>query len=290
MLGHVAPGHAWEWHAHLDVWLVVVGLVAGYIAAIRVLGPRFVPAGSRLVTRSQVRAFVLAVLFLEVAADWPLHDLGENFLFSAHMVQHTLLSLVVPPLLLVALPDWLLGWLTSAPSVGAIVRRIARPVPATLLFNGFIAISHWPAWVNGTLENHAFHFVAHALLFGVALVMWLPVVNRRADLPRLSPPLKMLYLFVQSIVPTVPASFLAFAERPIYRFYAEAARPFSMTAVEDQQVAGGVMKVGGAAIIWGVIVVIFFRWYASSQRDKGGDVLTWEDVERELERAKPVAR
>jgi cytochrome c oxidase assembly factor CtaG len=75
----------------------------------------------------------------------------------------------------------------------------------------------------------------------------------------------MLYLFLQSIVPTVPASFLAFAEKPIYSWYAAAPRLTAMSAVEDQQVAGAVMKIGGATIIWSVIIVIFFRWYRDGQ-------------------------
>jgi cytochrome c oxidase assembly factor CtaG len=115
--------------------------------------------------------------------------------------------------------------------------------------------------------------------------MWLPVLHDRPELPKMSAPVKMVYLFAQSLLPNVPAIFLAFAERPLYQWYATAPRIWSgFDAVEDQQLAGAIMKTSGTLIVWGVIVVMFFRWYRDSERAGGVDVLRWEDVERELAR------
>lgn len=287
LVASTGGGGPWTFHAHPDAWLLVAALAGGYLFALRRLGPRWAPPGGPVVSRRQVRLFGLGVLLVWLFADWPVHDISEGYLFSLHMVQHTIFSLVAPALLLLGTPAWLLRRLVQPPAVNRVLRKLCRPIPATLLFNGVIAISHWPAWVDYTVQHEPAHFAAHTLLFGASVVMWLPVLNRLPDLPVLSPPGRMLYLFLQSIVPTVPASFLAFAERPMFKVYANAPRITSMSAVEDQQVAGAVMKVGGATLIWIVIVVMFFRWYQESERDQG-DVLTWEDVERELERTKPA--
>ncbi|MBW3556116.1 MAG: cytochrome c oxidase assembly protein [Actinobacteria bacterium] len=285
ILASTGGGDPWAFQAHPDAWLIVAALAGGYVLALRRLGPRLAPGP--VVSRRQAWQFGIGVLLVWGFADWPVHDISEGYLFSLHMVQHTVFSLVAPAFLLLGTPDWLLRWLVRPPAVNRVLRKLCRPIPATLLFNGVIVISHWPKWVDFTVQHEPAHFGAHFLLFSASVVMWLPVLNRLPELPVLSPPARMLYLFLQSIVPTVPASFLAFAERPMFKVYARAPRITSMSAVEDQQVAGAVMKIGGATLIWIVIVVMFFRWYQESQRDQG-DILTWEDVERELERSKPA--
>ena len=277
----------WAWHAHPDVWALMVAIVGGYLVALTRLSRRRAP-GEPVVSRANLVAFAAGIVILELATDWPLHDLGERYLFSMHMVQHTLISFVVPPLLLLAIPGWLFRILTPPP-VARVLRTTARPIPATLAFNGFIAISHWPKWIDFTLFHHGWHFWAHVALFTLSINMWLPVVNRRRELPRLSPPGKMVYLFVQSIVPTVPAAFLAFAEKPMFHFYEFVPRAWGLSVVEDQQLAGAIMKVGGSGILWGSIIVIFFRWYAATG-GKPGNVLTWDDVERQFERAGSAPR
>ena len=283
-----AAADPWQFHAHFDVWALVLSLVAGYVIAIRRLGPVLAPAGQPVVERKHIIRFVLGIALLWGFADWPVHDLSEKYLFSVHMVQHTVFSLIAPPILLMSLPPWLLDWLTSPRWLRFVLRKVCRPLPAALMFNGITAVSHWPAWVDLSLRSELFHFTAHFILWSTATAMWLPVVNPGVPgLPSMSRMAKMPYLFLQSIVPTVPASFLAFAETVMYKGYANAPRITSMSAIEDQQLAGGIMKVGGTMIIWGVIIVIFFRWYAESERS-GRDTLTWDDVQRELDRTPPA--
>jgi putative membrane protein len=98
----------------------------------------------------------------------------------------------------------------------------------------------------------------------------------------MQPPGKMLFLLGQSFLPTVPASFLTFATTPIYDFYARAPRLWGISAVTDQMIAGLTMKIGGGLILWSVIALLFFRWYAKEQTPQA-DVIGWEDFERELE-------
>ena len=102
------------------------------------------------------------------------------------------------------------------------------------------------------------------------------------ELPRISYPAQMLYLFLQTIVPTVPASFLTFADAPIYTFYESLPRWFSISVLEDQRIAGLLMKIGGGFLLWSVIAVLFFRWSSKEERPEVPDVLEWQQVEREL--------
>jgi putative membrane protein len=101
------------------------------------------------------------------------------------------------------------------------------------------------------------------------------------ELPRLSPPLRMAYLFLQSLIPTVVAAFVTFANGAVYDFYAQAPRMWGVSAVEDQQIAGGVMKLMGSVILWGFITVIFFQWFYKEQRESEGPA--WRDIEEELD-------
>lgn len=271
------------WHAHPDVWLLLGGLLGGYLAALRWIGPQHVSPGDRPASRGQVVSFTTGILVLVVASDWPVHELAEERLLSVHMVQHLLMSLVAPPLLLAGTPGWLMRWVLRPRWLLALIRNLARPIPALLLFNAFIAVSHWPALVDLALRHELVHFAVHAVLVGTAVLMWMPILSPMFELPRLRYPGQMLYLFAQSIVPTVPASFLTFADSPLYRFYATATPMIGVDPVTDQRISGLIMKLLGGFILWGFIAALFFRWH-SQEELAGGDEPVWQDVEREVNR------
>ena len=271
------------WHAHPDVWAVVLVLGGGYWLALRRWGPRHVSPGDPPATRGQIVSFGLGVLTVWIAADWPVHELAEERLFSVHMAQHLLLSLVAPPLLLYGTPGWLLRSLLRPRWLMALVRNLSRAFPALLLFNAFIAFSHWPLVVDAAVGSELIHFGLHATLFGTALLMWMPVLSPMFEIPRLRYPGQMLYLFAQSIVPTVPASFLTFADGPIYPFYGLAAPLIGVDPVVDQRIAGLTMKIVGGFILWGFIAALFFRWNRQDSLT-GSDEPVWQDVERRANR------
>ena len=287
MLAH-SGASPWEWHPHPDVWVLIAVLVGAYWLAVRRVGPSQVAPGEAVVSRRQVIFFGLGVAALWLHADYPIHDIGESFLFSVHMVQHIGFTLIAAPLLLLGLPNWLVRWLVRPRAVQWTVTRLARPLPAALVFNLVTVLTHWPLVVDASLRNHELHLGVHTVIFTSAVLMWFPVLNRVPDLPTLSNPGRMVYLFLQSVLPTVPASFLTFGHSVMYDFYAEAPRVFPLSAIDDQQLAGALMKVYAGALIWGAIAVMFFRWYANDQRHRSPGVLTWEDVERELRRTEPA--
>lgn len=269
------------WHPHLDVWLLVGVLAAGYAIAVTRLGPRFAPPGGPAVSRLQVGCWSLGVAATWLAADWPIHDIAERSMYSVHMVQHLMFTLVATPLLLLGTPGWLLRWLLRPEPVFKTVRWLARFIPAIVLYNLVLVLSHWPAVVDATLHSQLVHFAAHTVLFLSALIVWLPILSPLPEIPRLSPIGRMLFLFLESVVPTVPASFLTFGSAPLYHFYEHVPHLWGASTLTDQRVAGLIMKLGAGLVIWAVIAVVFFSWAAEEEsRNRPGQ--RWQDLDREL--------
>lgn len=266
LLAHAGRPDAspWSWHPHPDVLLVVGALVLGYYAAFTRLGPGLVGADEPVVTRRQMWVLGTAIGGFWLMSDWPVHDLSEGYSYSVHMVQHLVYTLVLPPLFLWGTPTWLWRWLVRP--VLPVFRLLVRPFVALVVFNTVVAATHWDVLVTAAVRSGAAHLAQHVVLVGAACLMWWPVLSPLRELPRIAPPLQMVYLFLQSLVPTVPASFLALADRPVYRVYEEFPRVLGLSVAEDQQLAGAVMKVGGGLILWAGIVVVFFRWFAAEDR------------------------
>lgn len=275
-----AANNVWRFQPHPDVWLVILGVVGLYFLLLRRYGRDPVSGEARTATGLQKLAFLVGMTVIWIGADWPVHDLSEDYLFSVHMLQHTLFSLVAPPFLLLGLPAWLLREVLR-PLLG-IVRFMTRPLIALVLFNAVIVVTHWPVLVNTAVSSEPIHLGLHVVLVGAALVMWWPVVDPLPEFKRLQPPGKMIYLFLQSIVPTVPASFLTFANTPLYSAYVEAPRLWGISAVTDQMVAGLIMKIVGGLLLWFVIAFLFFKWYAAEESTEP-KTMAWDDFERELE-------
>lgn len=256
-----------SWEAQPDVWLVIAGLAAGYWIAIVRLGPKYATPGRPVVTRFQVTCWILGVLVTWLASDWPVHTVAEDMNYSVHMVQHLLLTMVAVPLLMLGTPAWLARWLLHPPSrTFEVVRFLSKFLPAIVVFNVVLVLTHWPALVNASLENALVHFLVHVLLFVSSIIVWMPVLSPLPEIPRLATPVRVAYLFLQSVVPTVPASFLTFGSDPLYSFYEGVPHLWGLSTLEDQQVAGLIMKIGAGMLLWALIAVFFFRWAADEER------------------------
>ncbi len=250
----------WRFQTHPEVWLIIAVVTGFGWWVTRVLGPKAVAKGQPIVTSRQRLCFVGAVALLWLASDWPVHDIAEEYLYSVHMAQHLTITLLIPPLFLLATPEWLARLVVSADgSSGQWVRRLTRPVPAALLFNVVVAMTHLAPIVNSSVENGVFHYFVHLIVFSTALLMWMPVVSPLPEL-RASFPGQMIFMFLNSVLPTVPGGFLTFAESPLYRVYDHEVRLGGVSAVDDQQAAGLIMKLGGGIFIWSVIALLFFLW------------------------------
>jgi putative membrane protein len=226
---------AFQWHP--EVWLLVAFVTVAYVYMVRVIGPKAVPAGQPVVSRANVITFVLAMITLWVASDWPMHDISEEYLYSVHMVQHMLLAYFLPPLALMATPTWLFRVLIGDGRIYRSVKWLAFPVVAGVIFNGVVMLLHAPLMVNASVENAALHYGLHVLVVTTSLLMWMPVCGPIPEF-RIGVAGAMIYLFLQSVVPTVPAAWLTFAEGVVYDAYDKPIRLWGISAVDDQQIAG----------------------------------------------------
>jgi putative membrane protein len=267
------------WHAHVDVWLILGWVGAAYLIAVRRHGRERSPHDPN--RKRQARFFSAGMLVLWIGADWPIHDLAERYLYSIHMLQHLLFTLVAPPLLLAGIPAWMMRSVLRPKLVRDVWRFLTRPVVALVVFNGVLLFTHWPALVDRAVGNELMHFSLHLLLVSAAMVMWWPVMSPLPEMPALTPPGQMMYLFLQSLAPTIPASFLTFGHTLIYPVYGTFPRIWGISALTDQLLAGLEMKILGGFVLWGFITVIFFRWHAREERD-GWDALSMRNVEAEV--------
>jgi len=284
----------WAWHAHPEVWLLVASLAGLYVWAGRTIGPKVVPAGMPAITASQKRWFFTGLAVLWLASDWPMHDVGENYLYLVHMIQHLLLSLVLPPLILLGTPEWLARLVIGDGSVSVWVKRFCRPVVAGVAYNAVILLVHWPAVVNNSVKYAVLHFTLHVLLVGTATAMWMSVCGPIPEW-RQSLPSQMVYLFLMSVIPTVPGAWLTFASGAVYKAYDIPQRMGHITVTQDQQAAGLIMKLAGGAYLWTLITMLFFRWASRHEEAQRlgrsvdeHDVLTWQKVADEFERLGPA--
>jgi putative membrane protein len=284
----------WAFQAHPEVWLLVAFLAGSYVYMVRVIGPGAVAAGTPVVTGRQTGCFVLAMALLWFGADWPVHDLGEEYLYSVHMFQHMLFSYLVPPLALFATPTWMARVLLGTGRTYRIGAFASKAVVAGVVFNLMVMITHIPGVVNASVDNGLLHYTLHFFLVVTALLMWVPVCGPVAEW-QIGPGAKCIYLFLMSVVPTVPAGWLTFAEGVVYRHYEQPVRVWGISVTDDQQIAGAIMKLGGSAFLWGIVVFLFFKRFGAGfdrdtsyvrPRDTTG-TLTFDDVTRAFERSEP---
>lgn len=256
----------WRFELHPEVIVLVAFLAGSYAYLVRSIGPAAVRAGEAPITRRNLWAFGGAITMLFAASWWPLHDIGEQYLYSAHMLQHMMLSYFLPPLVWMATPEWLLRALIGRGGLYRAVRWLCRPVVAGVIFNAAVMVIHIPGVVSTSVENGVFHYALHVMVVTTALLMWMPVVGPIPEF-RIGTAGAMIYLFLQSVVPTIPAAWLTFAEGAVYQNYGDQPlRLWGLSVTADQQLAGAIMKAGGTIFMWSIIVTLWFKRFSASYR------------------------
>ena len=181
----------------------LAGLLVLYLLCVGRWRDRFV--GSAPVAPGRQVAFVSGLFVMFVALATPLDTIGDQYLFTAHMLQHLLLTLVAAPLLLGGTPAWLLRQVLAATHLSGFVRWARHPIVAFFAFNIVFSFAHVPVFYELTLSNEVVHALEHLVFVGTAMLMWMPVVSPAPDIAARYPALgQVMYLFLQ----TVPASLL----------------------------------------------------------------------------------
>jgi putative membrane protein len=227
-------------------------------------------AGSRPVPPRRVASFVTGMMVMLVSLQGPLHELSDYFLFSAHMVQHLLLILVMPPFLLWGTPDWMLRPLLRLPGGMWTARALTLPLISFALNNGIFLAWHFPGPYDLMMRNHDVHVAMHMMIMATGTLMWWPVMSPVPELPRIAPPLQMIYLFLAGIPMMISAALITFSQEAMYTWYVEAPRILpSLTPLEDQRLGGVIMWVPGGLALWIAITVVYFRWSGREMVEDG---------------------
>jgi cytochrome c oxidase assembly factor CtaG len=226
--------------------------------------------------RRRSAAFYGGLLTVIVATDTPLDPLSDT-LFLAHMTQHILLLMVAPGLIVLSAP-WLRLWQplplgfrrAVAKSVArgrwaaplrALAHLLSRPLPAWIAFNAVFVAWHVPALYDATLSSEAVHDLEHALFFLAGIVFWLQVVDSPPVRARLDYGLRAVYLTGALLVSWVLAIVLALSSSPFYPAYAHLAhRTAGLSALADQQIAGGMMWVPGSVPFTIAFIWALYHW------------------------------
>jgi putative membrane protein len=262
----------WEWKAYPGVWLFVACLALSYVYASR-RAATAQPSGASQrdpIVRDSLRAeppsrkqqawFLAGVVSIWLALDWPIGALGAGYLASFHTITYVLLVMVAPPCLILAVPTSWIREALSRPILNRVLQDGGRPWVGLAGFNTILLVTHIPAVVDTLMVTQTGALLIDlSWLVGGALLWW-PVMGP-SEVVRMGRPMKMAYLFASTLIPIIPSAFLTFAEFPFYRTYELAPRIFDpLTAQQDQQVAGLLMKVIGDLPVWFGFGVIFFRW------------------------------
>jgi putative membrane protein len=208
----------------------------------------------------RIVCFVGALLVLLGSLNGPIHDLSDYYLFSMHMVQHLLLTLVFPPLLLAGTPGWLLSPLLRHTNVRRVARLVTHPIVAATLFTITLAAWHTVPAYDLMMRDHDVHIFTHLLFMVTAVLMWWPVMSPVPELPPLGLGLRMLYLFLVGIPMQLVAAIITFADSVLYEWYAAAPRTWGLSPLDDQKLGGLLMWVPGNLYLFGAIGVVFFIW------------------------------
>jgi putative membrane protein len=247
------------WSLQPTVLIGILALAGAYLYSI---GPLRVRMGwGESPSRGRQIAFFTGLAILALALLSPLDTLGDTYLFSAHMVQHMLLTMAVPPLLLLGTPGGLLRPLLRWPAVRRVLRGLTFPLVAIVLFNADFWVWHLPALYNLTLENQALHVIEHLTFLVAATLNWFPVLSPvPEDLPRLPRLMQVLYLFLNCQPMVMLGALLTFAAVPLYEPYVRAPHIFGLSAASDQQLGGLIMWIPGNFVYILVMSIVFFQW------------------------------
>jgi putative membrane protein len=232
------------WHWEPSVVVGCAALAIGYLAAAR----------KRL---NRAPYFLAGVLLLLLDLTSPIDTLGDQYLFSAHVLQHFLLALVIPPLLLLGTPAFELGILNK------LERAIGQPPASWLLGVGVMLGWHVPALFNAALANEGLHIFQHLSLLITGTIFWWPILaplnNRR--LPALG---AVAYLFSACVCCSLLGAFLTFGPVGLYPAYLNPpARLWGLDPKSDQQLGGTLMWVPGCFVYLAGILASVARWYAA---------------------------
>jgi putative copper resistance protein D len=274
---------------------VALPLLAAAVVWLRLVGRVDRAHAANPVPRRRTVAFLAGLAVIAIALMSGI-DAYDTTLFSVHMVQHILLTLVAAPLIALGAPITLL-LRAATPDVrhrlilpilhSRLMRVLSFPVVSWLVFAGVMWGSHFSPLFDASLENPIVHDLEHALYLGAGLLFWWPAVGLDPSPWRMPHPVRAMYVFLQMPQNTFLAVVILNAGEVLYHHYATLVRPWGPSPIEDQQTAGGIMWILGDILFLSAMAAIIAGWMAFESR-READVDRRLDREREAIRAREV--
>lgn len=264
-----------------ELFLLILLLATFYLLAVgRFRG--FVP-DSAPVPFGKKLLFMAGLFFAYTGLGSPLNLLG-HFLFSAHMLQQALLYLVMPPLLLLGTPDWLLRYAIQRLHLKKAMAFFTHPVVSVLLFNALFSFYHMPLVLDSVMKSYLLTNLAHFMLIASASLMWFTVLSPLPELNRLTELRKLACMFANGVLLTPACALIIFADDPLYATYLKGPEilctPFyaasvsgaklvtGLSTLDDQQLGGIVMKLLQEFIYISVLAWLLFAWFKRENADE----------------------
>ncbi|OPH50673.1 cytochrome C oxidase assembly protein [Paenibacillus ferrarius] len=252
------------WNPVLLLVLVVVGYV--YRRFVVKGNGNSIEVGS--VTVVQQLSFYTGLFLFYVGQGSPINYIGHHYLFSMHMLQQTILYLIVPICIWLGTPEWLLRPFMRNVVFRGLFSFFSRPLIALFLFNMLFSIYHMPLIMDNLMKNELALLGYHTLLLFTAFMMWFPVFCPIPELNRLNDLKKIAYIFGNGILLTPACALIIFADSVIYDMYSNVTVPFAhLSPLDDQQLGGVIMKIIQEIVYGATLAYIFFRWYRRERKE-----------------------
>jgi cytochrome c oxidase assembly factor CtaG len=258
--------YPWNWYPS-----VVIGFGIWTVAYLLLIAPLRLRFGwGKLPTPGQQIAFHFGTLIALFALVSPLDTLGDEYLFSAHMVQHLLLLFLTAPLWLLGIPGWSFDLLLPRKQIVKLARMLTNPLVSFFIFAFTMIVWHLPVLYNLALEHESLHIFEHLTYLAAAVIGWWPIAAPETRIaPKPTPPVRMLYIFLLTIPCTGLAAILTFAKVPFYPFYITAPRILGLSALADQQLGGLLMWLPTHLVLLSALSLTFFGWFSSLKNNTG---------------------
>jgi cytochrome c oxidase assembly factor CtaG len=254
-----------QWNLNPVVLAVLIVVLGVYLYSIGPLRRKHQLA--QRIPVGRVALFVSGIVLLGLALITPLQALTQ-ILFSAHMIQHMLLSLAVAPLLVGGLPDWLVEFCLRNRAVHFVWRGLTMPVIAAILFNANIWLWHAPVIMNVMMMNEWTHLLALALYVVTGMLFWWPLFGARVEgLYSLNIAGKLIYILLSDMPMVLLGAGLTFTP-PLYAMYVGTAKLLGWSPAFDQQLGGLVMWIPGGIYLIVIASVLLIQWFMQMEKQQ----------------------
>jgi len=218
---------------------------------------------------ARVTSFGAGIVVLFVALCSPIDTLGEERLFSVHMLQHLLLADIVPILLLLGLTRaFMRPAVRRLRPVEESLGPLAHPVVALVALVATMWAWHLPALYELALDHPWAHALEHAMFITTGLAFWWFLIEPVPPRHRLTGPASIAYLSSAKLLMGALGLVLAFSPTAIYDTYKDAPRTWGLSAVTDLNVGGLGMMLEQSLVLVIVFAIMFTRMLERSEREQ----------------------